>query len=463
MSVLSRILKDYPCHIKSQQFKQLFKQLLIITLSLTLRGAIFLAKKISRIFLLILWPVKKILSLILRHLILPIYNILHLIKKSGQKKFEESPNKLFLLFTHRYWLSVLIFILTLFILINNYKIRSVAAEDLGKRSLLYKLAQTDEFEENITEEGILNNKKQKPDFLEPQQSILTKHEIINEKINEKTLQNTTAAGGPTDEALVKTNPLSTFTTPESREKIQTYTVQAGDTISSIAAKFGISINTILWANNLSGLSIIRPGDKLDILPVSGILHQVKRGDTLSSIAKKYGVKQDKILSYNKLAHKRLTIGQLIIVPGGEIRRSYKRRVSSFASVFKTKKTPSSQRKSHGFIWPTIGRHITQYYHWRHHAIDIGGMPIGSPIYASMSGKIERAGWGTGYGYHIIINHGGGKKTLYAHLSKIYVKVGQQVTQGTVIGGLGSTGWSTGPHLHFEIRINGRKVNPLSYL
>ena len=104
----------------------------------------------------------------------------------------------------------------------------------------------------------------------------------------------------------------------------------------------------------------------------------------------------------------------------------------------------------------------QYYHWRHHAIDIGGR-TGSPIYAALDGKIIKAGWTTGYGYNIIIDHGGGKKTLYAHLSKMYVQRGEQVTQGAAIGALGSTGWSTGPHLHFEIVINGVKVNPLSYL
>ena len=113
-------------------------------------------------------------------------------------------------------------------------------------------------------------------------------------------------------------------------------------------------------------------------------------------------------------------------------------------------------------WPTVGHRITQYYTWKHYAVDIANK-TGTPIYAADSGEIEVAGWGTGYGNQILIDHGGGKKTRYGHMSKFYVKKGDKVTKGQAIGEMGSTGWSTGPHLHFEVIINGVKQNPLNYI
>jgi len=113
-------------------------------------------------------------------------------------------------------------------------------------------------------------------------------------------------------------------------------------------------------------------------------------------------------------------------------------------------------------WPTVGHYITQYYSWRHQGLDIANK-IGTPLYAADAGVIETAGWGRGYGNQIVINHGGGKKTRYAHLSKFYTKKGQKVDKGEAIGTMGSTGRSTGPHLHFEIIINNIKYNPLNYI
>ncbi|MFC1622664.1 peptidoglycan DD-metalloendopeptidase family protein [Patescibacteria group bacterium] len=435
-----------------------------------LRGGIFLLQKIWQILIFILKPFGKIIYLIFRKLLLPIYNLLYLTKKAGRKNLQESPNALISFFTGSYWSYILIFFIALFVLINNYQIKTVAAEDLGKQSLLYQLAQGDEFEQDIVEEIEFSDeeegydrlaKQAEFDFLEPELAVLTKNESIDKEINENALQDTTVAEGLAADALLKSGSPETFTKPQPKENITEYTVQSGDTFSSIAKDFNISINTVLWANDLSGLSIIRPGDKLTILPVTGVLHKVKKGDTLSAISKKYSAEQDKILNFNSLVNEsQLSIGQFIIVPEGEIAPTYRRPASGgFASVFKP---PSSQKNTAGFIWPTAGGRITQYYHWGHHAIDIGGK-TGNPIYASMSGKIIKAGWSSGYGYNVIIDHGNGKKTLYAHLSKIYISRGEQVTQGSVIGALGSTGWSTGPHLHFEIIMNGTKVNPLNYL
>jgi murein DD-endopeptidase MepM/ murein hydrolase activator NlpD len=113
-------------------------------------------------------------------------------------------------------------------------------------------------------------------------------------------------------------------------------------------------------------------------------------------------------------------------------------------------------------WPTVGHRISQYYSWRHLGLDVANK-TGTPIYSSDAGTIEFAGWSTGYGNNIIVDHGGGKKTRYAHLSKFYVEKGDSAEKGEAIGEMGSTGWSTGPHLHFEVIINGRKYNPLNYI
>lgn len=425
-----------------------------------------MVKILAKILLLLLQPFKKIGEWMLKYLILPNYKLLHLIKKHSTQNFENSPNKTISFLTNKNWLYIFVLVLSVLVIMHNLKTKTVAAEDLGKKSLLYKLVQGDEFEEDIVEEQILVDEENKPeqnqttDYLTLKQSWLAKNEIINPQISTSGLQEVNLNEGLIAETLQKTGISATFSTPQPRENIQEYVVQSGDTISTIAKKFNISINTILWANDLSSLSIIRPGNKLTIPPVSGVLHKVKKGDTLSSIAKNYSVDQEKILSFNKLVDdSQLTIGQMLIVPDGQIKRVYQRTTGSLASVFRA---PSSQRNSSGFIWPTATTKITQYFSWRHSGIDIGGR-TGTPLYAAMTGTVVKAGWGAGYGNYVDIDHGGGIKTRYGHMSKIYVTRGEEVLQGAVIGAMGSTGWSTGPHLHFEIIINGSRVNPLSYL
>jgi len=281
-----------------------------------------------------------------------------------------------------------------------------------------------------------------------------------------------------------------FTSPvkKDRTEIVTYTVEQGDTISTIAKKFDIGVNTILWQNNLNAYSVIRPGDALSILPVSGVVHNVVSGETVKAIAGKYGVPEATIADFNKLsASGFLTIGQKLIIPGGR-KESYveeKPKTYSGLALLKNLVTPRKENKQSANVkadasddedvpddakptkgnkmaWPTSGYRITQYYSWKHFAIDVADH-VGTPIYASDAGVIETAGWGRGYGNNIVVNHGGGKKTRYAHLSKFYVKVGEQVDKGQTIAAMGNTGWSTGPHLHFEIIINGTKYNPLNYV
>ena len=256
---------------------------------------------------------------------------------------------------------------------------------------------------------------------------------------------------------------STLVSQKPRAETIEYKVEPGDTISTIAEKFGVSVDTIIWENNLKSVKDIKPGQTLKVLPVSGVLYKVKPGETIYSIAKKHQVDPQGIVDwpYNSFANDEtfaLAVGQLLMIPDGikpkETPLAPKR---LFATI------PGAGLGTGQFAWPTSGG-ISQGFSWYHKAIDISNK--GTPeILAADGGTVIIAGWPTpwAYGNHIIIDHGNGQQTLYAHLSQIYVSVGQKVARGQTIGKMGSTGRSTGPHLHFEIRINSAAQNPLNYL
>lgn len=261
-----------------------------------------------------------------------------------------------------------------------------------------------------------------------------------------------------------------------RTQITTYTVQTGDTVSSIGRQFGISVNTILWANNLTAYSLIRPGDILTILPYSGVLYTAVSGDTVSEIASRYGVDANEILSHNDLSGG-LKIGQKIIVPGANpisapVQVAASASTPSYTGISAirnlitptTPTPPPARVTGSGMLWPTVGHNITQYFSWHHPAIDIANH-IGTPIYAAADGVvlIAQGGWNGGYGNTILLDNGNGMRTRYGHASRLLVSPGDHVKKGQVIALMGSTGNSTGPHLHFEVVINGAHYNPLNYV
>ena len=248
-------------------------------------------------------------------------------------------------------------------------------------------------------------------------------------------------------------------------EIQQYIVQPGDTVLGIAEKFGLNPETIQWAN--PGLEVnadlIRPGDPLAILPINGALHTITSGDTLNSLANEYKVTVDEIVNYpgNNLADANapLSIAHKLIIPNG-----VKPFVNQQAVAYTSGAAPANARIGGGnFLWPAAGS-INQRYWGGHAGIDLGAW-TGAPVKAADGGYVALAtgGWNAGYGNHIIIDHGNGFVTLYAHLNSIYVKQGESVVSGQQIGSVGNTGNSTGPHLHFEIRYQGVPRNPLSYL
>lgn len=253
--------------------------------------------------------------------------------------------------------------------------------------------------------------------------------------------------------------------PASEEKNhqpRIYTVEEDDTIAGIAAKFDVSSNTVLWANGLTDNDTIKVGDHITILPTSGVLHTVSGGDTISAIAQKYDVTSEDIIKYNSLGDaSKLSLNQKIIVPGGYIEPQRAPQILPRDTEVATgPPPPSAPVAGSGFAWPTSTRHISQYFKWGHTGIDIDNRSRPA-VYAAEGGTVEFAGWLGGYGNLVIINHGGGVQTYYGHNDAHYVSKGTQVTKGQAIAKMGSTGRSTGPHVHFEVRRNGRPVNPLS--
>jgi LysM repeat protein len=245
-----------------------------------------------------------------------------------------------------------------------------------------------------------------------------------------------------------------------RAGIQMYTVEPGDTPSTIAERFGLNTSTILWENKLQAWSMIRPGDVLRVLPTDGVSHTVTRGETLEGIAKRYGADAEEILEFNRLVDADdIDIGDLLIIPGGRppavVAPPVIRRPARPALPL-----PSIAGK---FLWPSeAGYRISQYFTWRHHGVDVA-VAAGTNVFASEAGTVVSSGWIRGYGYQVLIDHGSGLQTRYAHNSKLLVSKGQPVTRGQVIALVGSTGRSTGPHIHFEVYANGVRVNPFRYL
>jgi len=248
-----------------------------------------------------------------------------------------------------------------------------------------------------------------------------------------------------------------------RRGIQTYIVEPGDTVFDLAQRFGITPDTILSANpSLAGNpDLLKLGQELTILPVSGVLHEVRPGETLSSIAQEYKVEVSAIVAYpdNQLSEPyTLQVGQKLMVPGAKLPAPPAPRYAAAGAGNGRATIPATG----AFMWPTTGR-ITQYPWWGHMAIDIG-TATGTPIYAADAGYVLEAGWtNVGYGLYVVIDHGNGYRTLYGHMSAITAQAGQSVQKGQLIGRVGSTGNSTGPHLHFEVYQNGVLQDPLNYL
>ncbi len=247
-----------------------------------------------------------------------------------------------------------------------------------------------------------------------------------------------------------------------RDKVVLYQTVKGDTLESVAKKFDISEKTIVWANNNPG-STLKAGTNLRIAPISGVIHVVEPGDNIYLLAKKYGVDPQNIVNFpfNEFKDNAFTLvaGTDLVIPGGSIAEP---KQTAPVDTYVFAQVQAGVSGSSNFIWPTNGI-ITQYPASYHMALDVANSSS-PPVIASDAGTIIYSGcFSWGYGCHIIIDHNNGYRTLYGHLSRRDVEQGDVVSQGQQIGLMGSTGRSTGIHLHFEVRQGNALLNPQNFL
>lgn len=284
-------------------------------------------------------------------------------------------------------------------------------------------------------------------------------------VNTQTMDLLSASGNQTDEdvsddVIIENNTLSAdsgfdFGSEDGTETISLYTVKNGDTPASVAALFNVSINTVLSANDLKRDTKLTPGTTLVILPMSGVSYTVKKGDTIAGIAKQWNSDIGDILFFNGISgNSELIAGETIIIRGAEITPPKETKIIKTHTKAKKERLFGTKGPalSGFFIRPIIGGRQSQNLHG-YNGIDIAA-PRGTPIMAAADGtviKVIASGYGGGYGKHVVVTHTGGVQTLYAHMNTVATTPGSAVKQGEIIGYVGSTGRSTGNHLHFEVR------------
>lgn len=339
---------------------------------------------------------------------------------------------------------------------NMVQAEALRNPDAGQRSALYRFL--------THEQTVTYTVRAEPTFARPTRYLsyvfLASPESIAQGKNENDPTVTTDSG-----TLVAPMVSGTADSVAPRSEVLTHTIASGETLGSIAQKYGLSLSTILWANNLTARSVLKIGNALTILPVDGVVHTVKKGETAAAIAKKYKVETDKVLAFNGLGGAALRVGATLIIPGGTPPVVVPpKSARSIANVF-TSSPVSSKTGVAGsgrMLWPTDLHIITQKFGWKHTGIDIDCY-FNNTNYAADDGTVQYAGWKKGYGYVVEINHGNGMVTRYGHHAKLYVSAGQPIARGTPIGLCGTTGKSSGTHLHFEVIIGGKFRNPLEYV
>ncbi len=419
---------------------------------LFLRSLILIKRHGGPILKLINKPVHIAWLFFVRSVGVPIYRVSLLIKRLIARVAKPTKHKLLTIITNRYSAHIIMIILVLIVVSTNLNAREAKAETFGQKSILYSLIADDNLqgiEIVAAGDGVARLGSTSSYFSDIK--IDSRSHVDLDFLSDQQITSKTGGVPEIQERLIP-----------KREKTEVYVIQEGDTLGHVAELFGLNLSTILWSNNLSFRSTIQPGDSIKVLPMDGVIHKVKSVDTLSRIARKYNVESKDVKKYNKLASAdSLSIGKELMIPGGEppSRSSSVRRTASVASLFVP---PPKNVPSGGWVWPTDWRVITQYYGWKHTGLDVDG-DYSTHSYASREGRVIYSGWRGGYGLTVEIDHGDGYVTRYAHHSKNFVRVGEIVNAGDAIARTGSTGRSTGTHIHFEVIKNGRFQNPLDYI
>ncbi|MCX6744828.1 MAG: peptidoglycan DD-metalloendopeptidase family protein [Candidatus Parcubacteria bacterium] len=404
----------------------------------------------------------RVCALLFRFVIIQLYKLYYWLRRYKRLIFPTEKIKPVYIFINRYISQIVIVTLVFLISFGNLFTSETKAENFGDQSLLFTLASGSDYEGMYVEEGLISAEPQINSYLSSEQvSLAPDNTVKPEETNSLTF---TSDSG----ALVKPEIPSLEAAMPTRTNIIEYTVKDGDTIGTIAQKFGLSQNTILWENNLTARSYIQPGQILKILPTNGISYSIVKGDNLGKIAQKFNSESSKIIEFNRLSDESdIQVGQVLIIPEGKPYAPplvIKPKLASIKQIFQQ---PISEEVSDSgtgkLYWPNGCHTLTQYFNWRHVGLDIA-CPKGTPIHAAEDGVVYKVAYlNTGYGHHVFIDHGNGKTTRYGHMTTIFVKEGETVKRGQEIGLEGSTGMSTGPHLHFEVRINNKPYNPLNYL
>lgn len=418
------------------------------------------------------------------YLILPIYRSIVTTKIRVHRLALPTRGFVLYVLTNRYLFHAVVVVLAAITTLTNIQTQQAHAQDIGQRSLLFALA-TDQKNEIVEEPVRPETTTKNSNYLGTATLIGVPHIDFDYDEEADSISPDLVVPG-TIAALPYEEP--TEGPQAARTKTENYVVQENDTISTIAQRFGVNVGTILWNNGLQEKQYIRPGDTLRIPPVSGILAKVGKGDTLSKIAQRYDGDAEEIANFNNLSQTdNLQTGVELMVPGGKPPEIEQTRTQIIAQATSRKssvvaperftaepvvapsniKRPadldSKEQPKTRLLWPTSGHVITQYFGWKHIGLDIDG-DYSSPLYAASDGVVETSGWSNaGYGLMVLIDHGNGMKTRYGHGSKLFVKKGDVVKRGQVIAMMGTTGHSTGTHLHFEVIINGKRVNPLGYI
>ena len=425
-------------------------------------------RSLKRIFSVIAFPLKVVGRLFLRCVGVPLYRFFFSFKRFTTRVFPPARRRLLFFVSNKYAIHFAVVLITGVTSVLNIGTSSVRAESFGKDSILYGLVAKDDASEleTVTAKDIdlLSNADA---VIDPFADMYAHVDLAVDGIGYAT----TAVGGSaiTSPALMEE---SVPKSPKSsRSIIETYVIAEKDTLAQIADQFDLNLSTILWANNLTFRSVIRPGQTLKILPIDGVLYQIKKGDTVGKIAQKFKVDAEKITAFNHLSETSLQLGAEIIIPDGEplVQAVVTKKPAAIRDIFSSPPADASRPASRGsasglgnWVWPTDWRVITQPFGWKHTGVDIDG-DFKTFSYAANDGVVIYSGWRNGYGYTVELRHEDGIVTRYAHHSKLFVKVGDVVKAGDRLAQTGTTGHSTGTHLHFEVIKDKKFQNPLNYI